>query len=429
MLFLQAWVLFPAVLLVLSLGWGLLVDRAAGGRVRGVLLIPVGLAGIFVAARAAMSTDATAELGTPLVAAGAVVGLVLGAGRLRGTAVDRWATGAAVAVFAVFAAPIVFSGSATFAGYTVLGDTAVHFILADWIASHGTETGSLQPSSYQQTLQSYFGSGYPLGTHAALAAVRPLAFADVSWLFQPFVCFLAASLALTLYGLASTVVRQGWRSAAIAFLAAQPALVYAFAMQGSVKEIATLWLVPLVAVLVAGLAVSGRTAPGTAGLREVARAVLPLGVAVAAALAAIGLAAIVWLGPLLLAAAWIVARRWHTASAHVRGRGPGLRRLRVRPVGSDPARFGRVRGRRRGGGDQRDRAREPVPAAEAVSGLRDLAHGRLPHEPSRGGARCHGCAAHRGGALRRSRSPLAAPPASSRPAALPGRLAHRRLRT
>ena len=55
----------------------------------------------------------------------------------------------------------------------------------------------------------------------------------------------------------------GWRPAAVAFLAAQPALVYAFAMQGSVKEIATLWLVPLLAALVADLA--SRTLRGSAG--------------------------------------------------------------------------------------------------------------------------------------------------------------------
>jgi hypothetical protein len=312
-LFLKAWVLFPALLCVLSLGWGLLLERLSGGRLRGVFLLPVGLAAILVVARAAMSTDASAELGTPLVVAGAVTGLVLGLRQLGEFGVDRWAAAAAVAVFAVFAAPIVLSGSATFAGYTVLGDTAVHFILADWIAAHGTELGSLEPSSYRQTLETYFGSGYPLGTHAAMAAVRPLAFVDVAWAFQPFLCFLAACLALTLYGLASAVVRPGWRSAGLAFLASQPALVYAFAMQGSVKELATLWLVPLVAALVASLPATQSTAEDTVGFREAARAVLPLAVVAAAAVSAIGLAAGVWLAPMLLAAAWIVFRRPDTS--------------------------------------------------------------------------------------------------------------------
>ena len=57
----------------------------------------------------------------------------------------------------------------------ILGDTAIHFVLADRIATEGTSLAGLDPSSYRSALEAYFGSGYPLGSHAALAAVRPLA--------------------------------------------------------------------------------------------------------------------------------------------------------------------------------------------------------------------------------------------------------------
>ena len=100
--------------------------------------MPVGLAAMIVVARAAMTSDVTAELATPLVVVGAVAGLVLGASALRPPRLDRWAARRGAGVFAVFAAPVVLSGSATFAGYTILGDTAVHFVLVDRIASHGT---------------------------------------------------------------------------------------------------------------------------------------------------------------------------------------------------------------------------------------------------------------------------------------------------
>jgi hypothetical protein len=214
----------------------------------------VGFAAVIVVTRAAILLDLSAELAGPLALAGAVVGLALGRERLRSRAVDRWAAAAAAVVFAVFAAPIVLSGSATFAGYTILGDTAVHFVLVDHIASHGTDLAGLPPSSYRSTLEAYFASGYPLGAHAALGAGRQLAFLDVAWAFQPFLAFVAAMLALTLAGLLRGVVASPWRRAAVAALAAQPALVYSYAMQGSIKEIVTLWLVPLLAALVAGLA-------------------------------------------------------------------------------------------------------------------------------------------------------------------------------
>src|SRR3954466_12830015 len=127
MLLLQAWLVFPALLALLSLGLGLLVERVGRTRLPGALLIPTGLAALIVIARAAMSLGATAELATPLVIVGAVSGLVLGRARVWPLQLDPWAAGAALFTFAVFAAPVVLGGSASFAGYTILGDTAVHF--------------------------------------------------------------------------------------------------------------------------------------------------------------------------------------------------------------------------------------------------------------------------------------------------------------
>lgn len=236
-----------------------------------------------------MTLDLTAELATPLVVAGAVAGLVLGRRRIWPLRIEPWTAGAALAVFLLFAAPIVLSGSATFAGYTILGDTAVHFVLVDRIATHGTSLAGLGPSSYRTTLEAYFNSGYPLGAHAALAAVRPLAFTDVAWVFQPFLACIAAALALTLAGMLESVVASPWRRAAVAALASQPPLAYAFAMQGSVKELATLWLVALFTTL------------------AVQRRVAALAVAAAAGLAAIGLAVAAWLGPVLLAGLVLLA--------------------------------------------------------------------------------------------------------------------------
>ena len=279
-----------------------------------MLLIPTGLAALIVIARAAMSLDATAELATPLVIVGAVAGLVIGRARVWPLQLDPWATGAALFTFAVFAAPVVLGGSASFAGYTILGDTAVHFVLVDRIASEGTSLAGLEPSSYRETLSAYFSSGYPLGAHAGLAAVRPLSFADVAWVFQPYLAFIAAALALSLVGLLNGIVESRWRRAAVAALAAQPALVYAFAMQGSVKELVTLWLVALFTALAAG------------------KHVIPLAVAAAAGVAAIGVAVAVWLGPVLLVALWLVARtppRDLAANGGSRGRLRGAARPAV----------------------------------------------------------------------------------------------------
>ncbi len=306
----QAWLLLPALLAALSLGCGLLVDRLSTSRVSGVLLLPLGLAVIVVLARACVATDATASLATPLVVAAGLTGLVAGRERLRARHLDRWAAGVALAVFAVYAAPVVLSGDPTFAGYGILGDTAVHFVLIDRIMDAGTGLAGLEPSSYEETLRRYFASGYPLGAHAALGAVRPLAGADVAWGFQPFLAYIGSMLALTITALLSTVVRSRWRAALIAALVAQPALVYAFALQGSVKELSTLWLVPLLAALVPGITDAADERADSGGRAEVEpRDLIPLVVASAASVALIGVAVLPWLGPVLLVALWQVWRR------------------------------------------------------------------------------------------------------------------------
>ena len=79
----------------------------------------------------------------------------------------------------------------------------------------------------------------------------------------------------------------------IAFTAAQPALVYAYAMQGSIKEIGTAWGIPLLAALL----------PVFAAQRGGAvRAAIPLAVAGAATVGFVGLAAAVWIAPVALIA-------------------------------------------------------------------------------------------------------------------------------
>ena len=140
--------------------------------------------------------------------------------------------------------------------------------------------------------------------------MRPLAGVDVAWAFQPFLAYIGSMLALTVTALLSPVVRSRWRAALIAALAAQPALVYAFAMQGAIKELATLWLVPLLVALVPGIT---DAADERGGIRRPVggrpRDLIPLVVASAASVAVIGVAVLPWLGPVLLVALWQVWRR------------------------------------------------------------------------------------------------------------------------
>jgi hypothetical protein len=298
------WLVFPLALVLLAVGAGLLVQRIAGVAIPGALVAPVGLGAIVVAGEFTTLSDATAELTVPVVVAMAVAGAAVSLPWRR--RVDGWALGAAVAVFAVFAAPVVLSGEPTFAGFIKLDDTATWFAITDRIMDHGHSLAGLPPSSYEATLAFNLGSGYPIGAFIPLGAGAKLVGQDVSLVFQPYLAFLAAMLALALYSLAGRLLSSRPLRALAAFIPAQAALLYGYSLWGGIKELATAALLALFAAL----------APLIWRAPAAVRATVPLAVVAAAALAILSPAgAIAWLGPMLVLMVVVVVRRHGYASA------------------------------------------------------------------------------------------------------------------
>ena len=281
------WIVFPAVVGLLSLGHGLLVERAARTKLPGELVLPVGFAALVCVALFATLTPPTARFALPLVFALGVVGLAASLPpSLR--RVDPWAAAAALGVFAVFAAPVVLSGDPTFAGYVKLDDTATFLALAERALEHGRSLEGLAASSYEATL-AFNLPFYPLGSLLPLGIGSIVSGQDAAWVFQPYLAFLAALLGLSLYRLAGLVVASRPGRALAAFLAAQAALLYGYSLWGGVKEVAAAALVALAAALT-----SDAFHP-----RRPLLALLPLGIAAAALVGILSVGAVVWLVPVL----------------------------------------------------------------------------------------------------------------------------------
>jgi hypothetical protein len=285
------------VLAGLSLGCGSLLELASGARLPRPLLVPAGLTVVVLAAQFATLADATAELSGPLVIALALAGLLLSP-PWRGRP-EPWAVGAASAVFAVFAAPIVLSGRATFAGYIKLDDTATYLAMTDRVLEHGRSLAGLAPSTYEATLATTLAIGYPTGSVMPLGLGHQLLSYDSAWLYQPYLAVLAALLALTLYALLERVIPSRPLRAVAAFIAAQPALLYGYALWGGIKELAGALLLALIGALVLWTLEQGRGP----------RAVLPLAAACATLVCVLSLPGAVWLVPPLLVAAVVVLRK------------------------------------------------------------------------------------------------------------------------
>jgi hypothetical protein len=287
MTFLIAAVLYPLVLVLLALGAGLLVDRLSGDVLPGVLLVPVGLAALVIAGELLSYATFTASAIAPVMAVLALAGLALGRERIRHRRLDRWAIVAAVAAYVIACAPVLFAGRATMAGYLLDTTVGIHLAGAEALSDHARDFSSLQPSSLRFHLEGYIGFRYPTGSYVLLLGAGRLVGQDLIWLYQPHISALLAISGLVLFFLARSAGLRPALAALGGVLAAVPALVYAYALQGSIKEIT---LIPFLLLLGAMLVLF------PAQLRQGWRGAIPLTVVAAAGIATIGVAFVPWIG-------------------------------------------------------------------------------------------------------------------------------------
>jgi hypothetical protein len=306
-----SWVLFPLVLGAVGAGWGVLAARLAGVRV-GVLLVPLGLAAALVVASLLTAWSAIAPAAVPLVGVGTVAGLVIGWPSRGGIA--KWPAFAALGALLVYAAPVLLSGSATFAGYVRLDDTATWLAMTDQVMSHGRSLAYLPSSTYQLLLAANVANGYPLGAFMLLGVGHGLTGIDSAWIFQPYLACCGAAIALGVYALVEPLIESPRLRALVAFLAAQPALLYGYSLWGGIKELTSAFLLVLGVALLARLFVRRPESP---------RALLLPAVPAAGLIVTLGTGAGAWIVPALLCllAVWVAHARRDELGGVVQGIG------------------------------------------------------------------------------------------------------------
>lgn len=294
---LVCWILFPIAMTAISIGCGLLLEQLANRRMPSGLLPAAGFSVVLVAGHVATAWDGTAEFAVPVVLALAAAGAAL-SWPLHARGIDWWGAAVGCGVFAVFAAPVLLSGEATFAGYIKLDDTATWLAITDRLMEHGRDLSGLASSSYEATLDVNLRIGYPVGAFPPLGIGAKLVGQDPAWVFQPYQALLAAYTGMALYVLTARVIESRPMRAAVAFVATQPSLLFAYSLWGGVKELAAAWAIALLAALAAPLVAD----------RVTAWSLFPIAFASAALLAVLSFGGVVWLAPVLVPAVLMLAR-------------------------------------------------------------------------------------------------------------------------
>jgi hypothetical protein len=289
MAFLAVVVAFPLLLAALSLGAGLAIERLGGVRLPAVLVVPLGFGGLVVVSQFSEWRTPLAPLTPWILVAFALAGFCCA----RRTLAERWRARpvgwfwiplAGIAAYATVAAPEIVALRLTFPGYLLDTTAGIQLQGAARLLHDGHSFTNGYPG-YGATLLAYFGNGYPSGAHSVLGSVGWLSGQDLLWLYAP---YQAAELGFAALVLGFLALRAGLPrplAALAGWIAAVPALVYAYALEGSVKE---LTLMPEL-ILMGGLVVLAPVL-GRGGWR----AALPYAVVAAAALGAIGIAASPW---------------------------------------------------------------------------------------------------------------------------------------
>jgi hypothetical protein len=290
-MFLATVLLYPCLLAALCAGAGLAVDRLSGGFLAPALLLSVGAAALIALSQLSTDWPAIAPATPYLMAALALGGLALGRERLRALSPRlrrcRSLPGVTLLVYAIALAPVLAVGRPSLSSYMALADSAVHLIGADFLISHGRDFAHLDlRNSYGRFLNGYYDTSYPSGADTLFGGSAKLLGLPLIWSFQPFNAFMLAVAAGPCWMLARNM-RLGSAWAALAALTAVlPALVYAYVLFGSVKEITAL---PMLASLGA-LVVAHRSWLGGAS----AQRAIPFALVLAAGVSALGLAFGAW---------------------------------------------------------------------------------------------------------------------------------------
>jgi hypothetical protein len=292
-----AWAVFPLVLVALGAGWGTLVQRGSGSTIDGVLVVPLGWAALIIVTLVLTEWSVTAPAALWVVVAGAVVGLLLAWPWPRPAG---WPLLAALGIVFVYGAPVLLTGHATFTGYIKLDDTGSFLDVIDHAMTNLHQFPAVAQSTYEQVFIGDFTPTYPLGSFMLSAIGHLLTGINAAWIVQPYMALCGAAVGLGVYALLEPILSSQRLRALVAFVAAQPALLYGYSLWGGQKEMTAAFLLVLGAALLARVIVKRPANP---------RSLLPIAVATAALILVLGIGAAAFIVPPLIVMVILWARR------------------------------------------------------------------------------------------------------------------------
>ena len=259
------WLALPAVLYLLSLGLGLLIERVARFRVANALLAPMGFGASMCLTLAVYTVGGHGWVAVGAWVVAALGGLIWTGRELPARLAAGWPLAAGVVGYLLVLLPTALTGHWSWTGYNFANDTAYHLLLAEHLQKHGIAQPPSGLSTPGDTIRIYLQTRYPIGTHASLATLAQLLLVRVEVVYEAFIGAMLGLTAMAMATLSSRVLRRSWLMAVVALVAVCANLTYQYALQGSIKEIAMLLVLATAAALGSGVMESPSPIRATTG--------------------------------------------------------------------------------------------------------------------------------------------------------------------
>jgi hypothetical protein len=240
----------PLALWLTATGLGLLAERLARAQLPNGLLAPLGFCVATSLLLAVYELHFAVVVAACVLVAGTAAGLLLARKQLPARLNPGWPGLAGLAIYLLYAAPMLLTGNWTWSGYNFLNDTAVQFMLIDHLKLAGTDFLALPlDTTAGFTTRAYVEGGYPIGTHAYAATLSGLLGSGPEVIYQAYLAGMAALSAMALAVLAGRTVFSARVGALVGAVAMASNLTYNNGLQGSIKEIGVITALAAAAAL------------------------------------------------------------------------------------------------------------------------------------------------------------------------------------
>jgi uncharacterized membrane protein len=252
------WIVAPVVLLALCFGLGLLFAVIFKKELKFFELIALGLlTSVVLGSVMTLSTQA-AQYTAPLIGLLSALGIAVCLIRYRQyLKFDRLAAGAGAITYTLFSLPVAMYGKPSWAGWVQLDDNSSWYGITNRLLTLGHSVPSPILTTYDRVLQTYLGTSafnygavhddqfsYPTGALIPFGVLSKIVHLDMAWLFQPFLSFCAALVAMLFVETLRSRLRPKYLVVLGASFAALASTIFSYVMWGGIKEIVL--IIPIV---------------------------------------------------------------------------------------------------------------------------------------------------------------------------------------